>query len=91
MATIQGQLPSRYQNAPTRPADCTRIMIEIFNMAGTIDAEFAAGGVPLGGTTAQRPVAPALYLNYFDTTIGQPVWCSSITPVTWVNAAGVTV
>lgn len=47
---------------------------------------------PLGGTTAARPVAPLLYVNYFDTTLGQPIWAKQITPtVIWVNAAGVAV
>jgi hypothetical protein len=44
------------------------------------------------GTTAQRP-STALQLGqmYFDTTLGQPIWCSSISPIHWVNAAGVQV
>ena len=47
---------------------------------------------PLGGTTAARPASPALYINYFDTTLGQPIWAKQITPtVIWVNAAGVAV
>jgi len=50
-----------------------------------------------GGTTAQRPTAitlPAvqLYQPYFDTTIGQPIFCSQISPsILWVNSAGVNV
>lgn len=45
-----------------------------------------------GGTTAARPASPGLYQPYFDTTLGQPIWCSQITPsIIWVNAAGVAV
>lgn len=46
------------------------------------------GSTPLGGTTAARPVAPAQYTTYWDTTLG-----ISITYVgaAWYNAAGVAV
>lgn len=44
-----------------------------------------------GGTTAQRPASPKLYQAYFDSTIGQPIWCSQVGPVVWVNSAGVSV
>ena len=43
---------------------------------------------PLGGTTATRPVTPAQYTSYFDTTLGLPI---TYFGVVWVNAAGVTV
>lgn len=46
------------------------------------------------GTTAQRPVSPGLWVGrqYFDTTLGYPVWVKQVTPsVVWVNAAGTTV
>jgi hypothetical protein len=52
-------------------------------------AAIAALGAPQGGNTAGRPASPLLYQYYFDTQVGFPVWCSSISPVTWVNAAGV--
>ena len=44
------------------------------------------------GTSAQRPTAN-LFVGkmYFDTTLGQPIWCSSISPIVWVNSAGVSV
>lgn len=45
-----------------------------------------------GGTTAQRPATPPQFQNYFDTTLGLPIWASQVTPtVVWVNAAGVPV
>ena len=41
------------------------------------------------GSTAQRPVI-ALYLGmqYFDTSLGKPVYCSQLNPVVWRDAAG---
>ena len=47
--------------------------------------------LPTGGSTSSRPVSPVLYQLYFDTTLGFPVWCISISPNVWVDAAGVTV
>lgn len=47
---------------------------------------------PIGGTTAQRPTAPVQYQQYFDTTLGYPIWCSQVTPsVAWVDATGASV
>ena len=44
---------------------------------------------PQGGTTAQRPTNPQIYQQYFDTTLGLPIWCETVTPsVTWTDAAG---
>jgi hypothetical protein len=54
--------------------------------AGTFTA--VSGG---GGTTAQRPAVPLLYQMYFDTTIGQPIWCTQVSAPIWVNAAGIAV
>jgi hypothetical protein len=46
---------------------------------------------PLGGngTTANRPTN-GLYigLQYFDATLGLPVFVKSLNPTVWVNAAG---
>jgi len=43
---------------------------------------------PLGGSTASRPVTPAQYTPYFDTSLGIPVWYFG---AVWVNASGATV
>lgn len=43
------------------------------------------------GPTVNRPIPTLLGQIYFDTTLGQPVWCSIISPATWVNSAGVSV
>lgn len=56
----------------------------------------AISGVNLAsgrGNTAGRPNPPPfLGCQYFDTDLGQPIWCSQITPAhLWVNAAGVSV
>jgi hypothetical protein len=39
-----------------------------------------------------RPATPLLYQSFFDANLGQPIWCTEISPsVVWVNSAGVTV
>ncbi len=40
------------------------------------------------GTTAQRPVNAATGVQFFDTTLGIPIWAFN---GGWVNAAGVAV
>lgn len=49
---------------------------------------------PVGGngTTANRPVN-GLYigLQYFDSTLGYPVFIKSLNPTVWVNGAGTVV
>ena len=50
--------------------------------------------VPAYGTTSQRPtLVPYLYFEYFDTTLGFPIFATQLagTPIIWVNAAGATV
>lgn len=46
---------------------------------------------PLGtsGTTAMRPISQ-LYVGqqYFDTTLGYPVFLKTVSPIVWVNGAG---
>ena len=44
------------------------------------------------GTTAQRPTTK-LYigLQFFDTTLGLPVFVKSLNPTVWVNGAGAVV
>lgn len=44
--------------------------------------------VRAGGSTANRPEAPATFATYFDTTIGKPIWYDG---VNWVDATGATV
>jgi len=47
----------------------------------------ASGG---SGPTVNRPTSPGfLGQGYFDTTLGFMVWCSQLSPVLWVNAAGI--
>lgn len=47
--------------------------------------------IPSGGATGSRPAIPVLYQSFFDTTIGQPIWCTQVSPAIWVNSAGVAV
>lgn len=55
-------------------------------------ASFALGSGGTSGPTGSRP-NPATFIGqlYFDTTLGQPVFASQLSPSLWVNAAGVTV
>lgn len=53
---------------------------------------------PVGqqGATANRPVSTnqiALYIgqNYFDTTLGKPIWVKSLNPTVWCDATGAAV
>jgi hypothetical protein len=55
----------------------------------TNTADIAALGGAQGGPTSSRPSVPTLYQYYVDTTLGYPVWCTVVSPPTWVNAAGV--
>lgn len=45
------------------------------------------------GTTAGRPIAPFIGQQYFDMTLGYPIWAktASSAGVTWVDATGTTV
>ena len=60
-----------------------------------VDANFTALAnainVPTfaGGPTSARPSVPSIYQVYVDTTLGFPVFCTVVSPATWVNAAGV--
>lgn len=51
-----------------------------------------AGSALTSGPTASRPNPPSFVGQpYFDTTLGFMVWASSILPIIWVDAAGVSV
>lgn len=39
-------------------------------------------------TTAKRPTNPVIGQHLFDVSGGIPIWCKSLNPVVWVNAAG---
>ena len=44
------------------------------------------------GTTANRPIANLFVgRQYFDTTLGKPIWLKSIRPNVWVDATGAAV
>ena len=46
-------------------------------------------GIPDAGTTAQRPTVKTLIgQQYFDTTLGYPIWYNG---TKWVNASGTVV
>ena len=51
------------------------------------------GPVGQSGTTANRPVSTPQNLvyvgqEYFDTTLGKPIWARTVSPVVWVDATG---
>ena len=46
--------------------------------------------VPLTGTTENRPSTTTVGTQYFDTTLGKPIWLKTSTG-TWVDATGATV
>lgn len=52
-------------------------------------AQVSAATAPQGG--ASRPSPPTLFQTFFDTGLGQPIWCKQVSPAIWVNAAGVQV
>lgn len=54
-------------------------------------SDWAIVPVILSGTTAQRPTAPVVGQEYFDITLGKPIWCKQIYKVIWVDATGKTV
>lgn len=43
------------------------------------------------GPTSSRPVPSVVGQSFFDTSLGQPIWASQLSPIIWVNAAGVQV
>lgn len=51
------------------------------------------GPVGQSGSTADRPTnfsRNPLYVSqqYFDTTLGKPIWVKSLNPTVWVDATG---
>jgi hypothetical protein len=54
----------------------------------TATQTFGAGLVSQSGTTGSRPGSPEVGQQYFDITLGIPVWFNG---TAWVNAAGVVV
>lgn len=64
------------------------------NAGGTYlrDGVFAKVPIILSGTTAQRPTLRLVVgQQYFDTTLGKPIWCKDATNMIWVDATGTTV
>lgn len=41
-----------------------------------------------GGSTANRPANPVVFEQYFDSTLGKPIWYDG---VSWVDATGTAV
>jgi hypothetical protein len=50
------------------------------------------GGISVvSGPTSSRPAPVFVGQFFFDTTLGFGVWASSLSPIIWVDAAGVSV
>lgn len=79
------------QSTATKGAGCIGFGPAVPYAAGSIGAAIQASPAPSGGTTANRPAVPKLYQFYVDTTLGQPIWCTQVSPAIWINAAGVAV
>ena len=50
-------------------------------------------GINYGPTSARPTLVPYLYFEYFDTTLGFPIFATQLfgTPIIWVNSSGVVV
>lgn len=57
----------------------------------SILAAFIGANTPSFGPTVSRPVPGFIGQQYFDTTLGFMVWAKQLSPVIWVDAAGVSV
>ena len=79
----------QFQGVPTAPTAAPGTNTN--QLATCAFVATATGTLNQGGATAARPASPTLYQSYFDTTLGQPIWCKQVSPAIWVNAAGVTV
>lgn len=79
----------QFQGVPTAPTAAPGTNTN--QLATCAFVQTATGTLNQGGTTAARPASPTLYQEYFDTTLGQPIWCKQVSPAIWVNAAGATV
>lgn len=56
------------------------------------DCTFAKVPIIVSGATADRPtVNLQVGQQYFDTTLGKPIWCKVSSPASWVDANGTTV
>ena len=91
-------IPSKAPNLPIAPVEYAQQYQDQLNNAfrqyfAQIDNFSQAVITPDTGTTANRPLTTgnpklAVGSNYFDTTLGIPIWWNG---TNWVNASGTTV
>jgi hypothetical protein len=70
-------------------ADLSSLPLQsLITLAGgaTLDKITRANQPNFSGTTAQRPAAPYVGQEFFDTTLGQPVWWDGINWITWSDS-----
>lgn len=73
--------------APLQSPDFDQNWIHYFAVISPIIASLADSG-----TSSTRPsVGLWVGRQYFDTTLGLPIYVKSLTPTVWVNAAGAVV
>lgn len=58
---------------------------------GTLATFVGVGGAAQSGPTANRPVPTFVGQPYFDTTLGFIINAKQLSPIVWVNSAGVQV
>jgi hypothetical protein len=84
---------------PINPIPTDPVMVDRQGRATPVYQAFLSsihdwlGPVGTSGPTAQRPVnTPQNFLyigqEYFDTTLGKPVWVKSLQPTVWCDATG---
>ncbi|WIF20472.1 hypothetical protein SEA_BERKA_8 [Arthrobacter phage Berka] len=73
------------------PATATIAELRVGSQTATrlISPQLLKDYVSASGTTAARPTDATVGFEYFDTTLGKPVWLKTA-PSAWVDSAGVT-
>lgn len=81
--------------APAAPANAINLLKVVTDATAITGVDNIIPGWPIiknkiiSGPTSSRPIPFEIGQYFLDTTIGQPVWCISVNPITWINAAGV--
>lgn len=84
MALINNITSHNITDDTKRPVVIARTYVSFFEQIFNL-----LSAMTQSGTTAQRPTT-FLWVgrNYFDTTLGYPIWLKSVGPTVWVNGSG---